>query len=155
MATTPVARRNAEARAAAAETQSAASIFEEIGRQQSTIKLSEIIEYVAVELGSKEIAKLLSKQIKSGSQKDQKMFLQELIRLVNTLEKKTAAISDNEVARLEDDQIDALLESQFGLQKKERDVSVAKNFRQGALKNTRVVKQKADEPAEPETEEPA
>lgn len=148
MATTPVARRNAEARAKQAETQDTNDIFEEIGRQQSTIKVSEIIEGVAKELGSEEIAKLLAKQIKKGSVRDSKLFLQELLRIVNTHEKKTAAITENEISRLEDDQIDALLESEYGLQKRDRDVSTARNFRQGALSKTRVVKKKADEQRE-------
>lgn len=147
MATTPLAKRNAEARAKQAEVKEVDDIFEEIGRQQSTIKVSEIIEGVAKELGSEEIAKLLARQIKKGSVRDSKLFLQELLRIVNTHEKKTAAITENEISRLEDDQIDALLESEYGLQKKERDASTAKNFRQGALSKSRVVKKKADDPA--------
>lgn len=145
MATTPVAKRNAEAREKAAETRDTADIFDEIGRQQETIKLSEIIEGVSRELGSEEIAKLLALQIKKGSVKDSKMFLQELLRMVNTHEKKTAAISENEISRLEDDQIDALLEAEFGLQKREREVAVAKDYRDRAIKRP-LSKKKPDEP---------
>lgn len=150
MATTPVARRNAEARAKQAETKDTDDIFDEIGRQSSTIKVSEIIEGVAKELGSEEIAKLLAKQIKKGSVRDSKMFLQELLRIVNTHEKKTAAITENEISRLEDDQIEALLQHEYGLQPKDQSKRVAKSFHDGILARTRPMNRKKPEsdPAE-------
>lgn len=116
--TTPTrAEQVAKFRGQKAEQDDGVDLFDELQQQRKVVNSGEILEHMAQVLTSEEIGRMLAMQARSDNKQAQRQALQMIMDLALQYEKSKGSVTEAEVAALEDDQINALLEAEYGLKK--------------------------------------
>lgn len=108
-----------KAREKRAESDDRLDAFSELHRQSRMLKVGEVLEHASTHLGAEQLGKMMADLIKDQDRRVSRVFMRELLAMMKVQQQLVGSVTDNEITRLEDDQIERLLECEYGLKKKE------------------------------------